>query len=100
MLRQWHYRGHYFANITDKEELHLILHAEHCLDMLLQAAMCHAAGSLVTFEWDKTEEKPVLNTTDSPRTCVDWEVFTASLRERAVPRDEMHRLQNPLLFAA
>lgn len=72
MLRQWHYRGHYFANVTDKEELHLVLNAEHCLDMLLQAAMCHAAGSLVTFAWDKAEEKSVLNTTDSPTTCVDW----------------------------
>lgn len=68
--------------------------------MLLQAAMCHADTSLVTFEWDKTEEKPVLNTMDKPMTCVDWDVFTESLRKRAVPRDEMHRLQNPLLLAA
>lgn len=98
MLRQWHYRAHYFANITEKAELHMVSHAEHCLDMLLQAAMCHADTSLVTFEWDKMEKKPVLNTMDKPKTCVNWNALTESFRERVVPRDEMHQLQNPFLL--
>lgn len=99
MLRQWHFRGHYFANITDKEELHWESHLEHCLDMLLQTAMCYADTSLVTFKWDKTKDKPLLDTMNNPHTCVDWDVLIESLRERVVPGDEMHRLQNPLLLS-
>ncbi|KUJ07236.1 uncharacterized protein LY89DRAFT_661012 [Mollisia scopiformis] len=85
MLRQWHFRHHYFANITEKDELHWTSHAEHCLDLLLQTAICHADTSLVTFR-------------DNPHTCVDWDQFTGSLRERVVPEEEMHRLRNPLLL--
>ena len=59
--------------------------------------MCHTDTSLATFEWKESKGKPVLNTMQTPHSCVDWDTLTASIQDRTVSRDEMAGLVNPML---
>ncbi|TVY82612.1 Cyclochlorotine biosynthesis protein R [Lachnellula suecica] len=94
MLRQWNYREHYHPNITEDDRPHWDIHADHCLDPLRSAAMCHADTTLTTFGW-ADQAKPMLNTRPISHKCVDWGKLIGSVEDRAVSREEMASLVNP-----
>ncbi|TVY58744.1 Oxidase ustYa [Lachnellula cervina] len=96
MLRQWNYREHYHPNITEEDRPHWDIHADHCLDILRSAAMCHADTTLTTFGW-ADQPKPMLNTRPIDHRCVDWDALMESVEYRVVSRDEMASLLNPNL---
>ncbi|KAI9842792.1 MAG: hypothetical protein M1837_006895 [Sclerophora amabilis] len=94
MLRQWKYRDYYHPNLTLAEAEHRDLHADHCLEMLRSASLCHVDTSLTTFRWD-TQDKPMLDTKRPTHTCVDWHAFTSSLEDRLVGPEEVAKMVNP-----
>jgi hypothetical protein len=96
MLRQWNYREHYHPGLAPEDRPHWDIHADHCLDLLRSAAMCHGDTTLTTFGWF-TKAKPMLNTRLIPHICVDWDALMESLKDRIVDRSEVQALVNPLL---
>jgi Mycotoxin biosynthesis protein UstYa len=97
MLRQLNYREHYHPNMTAKETGNWQVHADHCLELLRAAAMCHAdTTSLTTFMW-RESEKPMLSMQRPLHQCVDWDELVASTRHRIVSSEELKHLKNPLL---
>lgn len=96
MLRQWNYRDYYHPNLTEKERIHMASHADHCFEMLRQAAICHSDLSLTTFRWDKAKAKPMFDASESVHECIDWEALVSSISYRHVEDDEIGRLINPL----
>ncbi|KAJ0117214.1 Tat pathway signal sequence [Diaporthe amygdali] len=98
MLRQWSWREHYFPNMTAHEHRHQMVHIDHCLDWLRNAAICGAdTSALAVFKWDEKLPHPMLNTKRVPHRCVDWDALTRSHEDRVVSRDEIVSLKNPLL---
>ncbi|KAF2234770.1 hypothetical protein EV356DRAFT_144142 [Viridothelium virens] len=97
MLRQWNYRDHYHPNLSESDHVHWDIHADHCLELLRSAALCHADTTLTTFRWDQ-KPKPMLNTKLAPHKCVKWQPLIASLEHRVVSEREMQNLINPLLL--
>ena len=69
---------------------------DHCLELLRQAVMCRADTSLITFEWNPSERRPMLQLRGKQHQCDDWEEVQAKLKSRAVKKEEMARLRNPL----
>ncbi|KAH8742344.1 hypothetical protein F5883DRAFT_74984 [Diaporthe sp. PMI_573] len=98
MLRQWSWREHYFPNMTAHEHRHQMVHIDHCLDWLRNAAICGAdTSALAVFKWDEKLPHPMLNTKRVPHRCVDWDALTRSHEDRVVSRDEIVSLKNPLM---
>lgn len=56
---------------------------DHCLDYLLQAAMCHGDVGYMTYHWDMEQPKPFWKPAE--HTCVNWDVLRQWMRERTVP---------------
>ncbi|KAK1759955.1 putative Tat pathway signal sequence [Echria macrotheca] len=101
MLRQWSWREHYFPNMTAHEHMHQMVHIDHCLDWLRNAAICRAdTSALAVFKWDPRMPHPMLNTHRVPHRCVDWDALMDSHADRVVPHDEVANLENPLMRAA
>jgi len=96
MLRQWNYRDHYHPNVTEADRPHYDIHADHCLDVLRSAAICHGDTTLTTFGWAE-QKQPMLNTKLIPHKCVNWEALTTSIEKRVVGREEIQALVNPKL---
>lgn len=71
------------------------LRADHCLDVLRSAAMCHADTTLTTFGWSD-QAQPMLNTRPIQHRCMDWDALIASVEHRVVSHDEISALENPL----
>lgn len=98
MLREWKYRDHYHPNLTEEEVSHKEIHADHCLEMLRSASMCHTDLSLTTFKWDRPN-KPMLDTKRPIHMCADWQTLMSSMRHRLVTSEEVRSMQNPTLGA-
>jgi hypothetical protein len=94
MVRQWAYRDHYHPNITAEEIEEWSIHADHCLDILRSAALCHADTTLTTFGW-ANKSKPMLNTRPINHKCIDWNGVRSSVKDRIVGREEMSKMVNP-----
>jgi hypothetical protein len=98
MLRQWSWREHYFPNMTAHEHRHQMVHIDHCLDWLRNAAICGAdTSALAVFKWDEKLPHPMLNTKRVPHRCVDWDALMRSHEDRVVSRDEIVSMRNPLM---
>ena len=97
MLRQFKYLDHYHSDIVpgSTQHAHLSVHADHCIEMLRQSALCHADGSLTTFKWSSTAAKPMLDLTRPVHKCVNWNTLTDSLQDRIVGQEEMDLMTNP-----
>lgn len=94
VLRKMVYREHYHPNMTDADLRDRQVHADHCVDMLRQALMCHGdVESLTTFIWDERYKKPLLSPQRPSHTCYDWGVVTDSLKDRVVSLEELDLLQ-------
>ncbi|KAK3390366.1 hypothetical protein B0H63DRAFT_446489 [Podospora didyma] len=100
MLRQWSWREHYFPNMTAHDHMHQMVHIDHCLDWLRNAAICRAdTSALAVFKWDPRMPHPMLNTHRVPHRCVDWDALMSSHADRLVSHDEVRDLKNPILKA-
>lgn len=98
MLRQWSWREHYFPNMTAHEHRHQMVHIDHCLDWLRNAAICGAdTSALAVFKWDEKLPHPMLNTKRVSHRCVDWDALMRSHEDRVVSRDEIVSMTNPLM---
>lgn len=98
MLRQWSWREHYFPNLTAQEHRHQMVHIDHCIDWLRNAAMCSAdTSALAVFKWESSLPHPMLNTKRVPHRCVDWEAMMSSHEDRLVSHAEVASLVNPIL---
>ncbi|KAK0702005.1 hypothetical protein B0T26DRAFT_735537 [Lasiosphaeria miniovina] len=98
MLRQWSWREHYFPNMTAHDHMHQMVHIDHCLDWLRNAAICRAdTSALAVFKWDPRMPHPMLNTHRVPHRCVDWDALMTSHADRLVPHQEVVNLKNPLM---
>jgi hypothetical protein len=98
MLRQWSWREHYFPNMTAREHTHQMVHIDHCIDWLRNAAICRAdTSALAVFKWADRLPHPMLNTHRVQHRCVNWEALVASHSDRVVSHEEITSLRNPLL---
>ncbi|KAH8726596.1 hypothetical protein GQ44DRAFT_705204 [Phaeosphaeriaceae sp. PMI808] len=96
-LRQYKYLDYYYPDTKpgSPEHAHLSVHADHCIEMLRQSALCHADGSLTTFKWSPSATKPMLDLTRPAHKCVNWNTLTESLQDRFVGQDEMDHMTKP-----
>ncbi|KAF7864307.1 uncharacterized protein EAF02_010275 [Botrytis sinoallii] len=94
-VRQAIYRKHYFPDVSGDKETHWLLHADHCVELLRQAIMCHADTTLMTFEWSSKSDKPMLKLEGPKHTCVNWEDLRLKVQRRIVDDQEMSSLKNP-----
>ncbi|KAJ8064631.1 hypothetical protein OCU04_006957 [Sclerotinia nivalis] len=94
-VRQAIYSNHYFPDVSGDERTHWLLHADHCVELLRQAVMCHADTSLMTFEWTSENEKPMLKLDGPKHTCVNWDDLRLKVQPRIVSDEEMGSLKNP-----
>lgn len=95
------YQEHYWSDLSDNQReinrLHngllplprciicrcmLLNSAEHCLDFLRQASMCHADIGLITFQWSPDSPIPVANATTHQ--CAKWDKIDKWTKERTV----------------
>jgi len=97
MLREYKYKDYYHPNTTPQEDLHLDVHADHCLEMLRASAMCHGDGSITTFQWSPVSPKPMLDLNRPSHQCINWDTLKESLKDRVVRVQELSELVNPLL---
>lgn len=98
VLRQANYRDFYHPNITVEELRDLQVHADHCVDLLREALMCHGdTESLTTFIWSEKWTKPLLSPQRSYHRCMNWDILVESLKGRIVDEEEMDGLKNPRL---
>ena len=70
---------------------------DHCIELLRQASVCQPDTSLTTFIWHPSTNLPMFNVSQSEHTCVDWDAFMETTKNRVVDEEEMNRLENPLL---
>ena len=95
VLRQANYRDHYHPNITQQELRDLQVHADHCVDLLREALMCHGdTETLTTFVWREGWGKPLLSPERPIRKCLDWTALVESLKAQIVESAEMDALEN------
>ncbi|RFU79812.1 hypothetical protein TARUN_2407 [Trichoderma arundinaceum] len=77
-IHQYMYPDYYFADFTSEE--HEI--NQHCIDFLLQSAMCHGDVGLMTFEWVDGYRIPLANSTSHQ--CINWAKLDKWTKERTV----------------
>lgn len=98
VLRQVNYREYYHPNLTKQGVRDLQIHADHCIDQLRNALMCHGdTESLTTFTWSNQWSKPLLSPRKPQHRCLNWDAMVESLWWRIVSREELHRMSNPIL---
>ncbi|KKA23385.1 hypothetical protein T310_2558 [Rasamsonia emersonii CBS 393.64] len=67
---------------------------DHCLDYLLQAAMCHGDVGFMTYHWDMKRPQPVWKAAE--HTCVKWDVLRDWMRARKAPIHEPGFIKHPI----
>ncbi|KAF4628749.1 hypothetical protein G7Y89_g9408 [Cudoniella acicularis] len=95
-IRQYTWADYYHPNATEEDSRLNRLHADHCIDVLRQAILCHSDISLFTLEWSQAQSKPRANFSHE-HTCVNWGAILAWARERSVPESTMKNLKHPIL---
>lgn len=75
-----------------------MVHIDHCIDWLSNAAMCSAdTSALAVFKWDANAPHPMLDTRRVPHRCVGWDAMMCSHVDRLVGQDEVASLRNTKL---
>lgn len=93
MLYQANYRHQLHPNLTELELRDLQVHADHCIDQLREAVMCHGdVRSLTTFTWKEGYSRPLLSPERPVHRCMDWGMLVDNLRKRVVGDAEMETL--------
>ncbi|KAI0381218.1 hypothetical protein F5Y04DRAFT_281192 [Hypomontagnella monticulosa] len=86
-LRKWFYREYYYPNQTELEFSERLTHAEHCLEFIRQAAMCHGDVTTTSFKWLHDSQGNVIEPTTKEgalHKCVKWDSISRWARSRRV----------------
>lgn len=84
---------YYWPNATVEQQAANRHHVNHCLDYLMQAAMCHGDVGFMTYHWDMKKPAPYWKAAE--HTCVDFEGIRGWLHERKVPIHDPGFLVHP-----
>ncbi|KAI8625555.1 hypothetical protein F5Y19DRAFT_479477 [Xylariaceae sp. FL1651] len=90
LLRQWLYKDHYFANVSQHEYVRRHSHIEHCLEALREAISCHSDVTVIPYYWlhDQNEPNRTLGLTirdDAPmHRCVQFDKVHTWAKSRRV----------------
>ncbi|CAN8099827.1 unnamed protein product [Discula destructiva] len=97
LVRQYLYFDHYFpVNISGDDMFHFKSHADHCLEVLRQGAMCAGDASLTTFNWEPGKLRASVDLNGrAKQVCVDWNTLISSIKDRSVGQDEYDAMVNP-----
>ena len=49
----------------------------------------------MTFDWEESQSKPLINTSREWRTCVDWDALVGSFSDRVLSEEELDMLEKP-----
>jgi len=71
-----------------------VLNLDHCLDYLLQAAMCHGDVGFMTYHWDMAQPRPFWKAAE--HTCINWDSLHHWVAERRAPVYEPGLLIHPI----
>ncbi|KZZ87550.1 hypothetical protein AAL_08356 [Moelleriella libera RCEF 2490] len=97
ILRRWAWREHFMPNLTAHQKAHQMVHVDHCLEALRNAAICRAdTQALAVFKWDPSMPQPMLNTHRTMHRCVNWDAMMTSHESRFVSKEEVANMKNPL----
>ncbi|KAI0187900.1 hypothetical protein EV127DRAFT_435571 [Xylaria flabelliformis] len=86
-IRRWIYRDYYYPNATDDEYNERMTHAEHCLEFIRQAAMCHGDITVTSFKWLHDRDGHVIEPTTKEgalHQCVRWDTLSGWAKSRRV----------------
>ncbi|KAF2969098.1 hypothetical protein GQX73_g4495 [Xylaria multiplex] len=86
-LRKWFYRDYYYPNSTALEYNERMTHAEHCLEFIRQAAMCHGDITVTPFKWLHDAAGKVTEPTTQEgalHRCVRWDKLSSWAKSRRV----------------
>ncbi|KAI1427095.1 hypothetical protein F5Y12DRAFT_738613 [Xylaria sp. FL1777] len=86
-LRRWFYREYYYPNASDIEFNERMTHAEHCLEFIRQAAMCHGDITVTSFKWLHDADGQVIEPTTKEgalHKCVRWDTLSDWAKSRRV----------------
>ncbi|KAI8962776.1 hypothetical protein F5Y11DRAFT_347130 [Daldinia sp. FL1419] len=75
-LRKWFYKEYYYPNQTDLEFQERFTHAEHCLELVRQTAICHGDVTPTLFKWLHNSEGRAIEPTTKEgalHKCVKWD---------------------------
>ncbi|KUI69123.1 hypothetical protein VM1G_04712 [Cytospora mali] len=72
-------------------------HADHCIDAIRQALMCHANTALYTAEWLNDKQHPINMELKTAKhaTCLKWETLDSWARQRVLVPGQYHFLSGP-----
>ncbi|KAI0910066.1 hypothetical protein F4824DRAFT_458529 [Ustulina deusta] len=88
-IKQFLYREHFYPNLSDnKDEFDYVQsHADHCLDFLRQAMLCHLDYSLYTLYWgERRQDIPTHRIPDGQK-CINWDKLHSWMRSRSANTD-------------
>ncbi|KAH6854703.1 hypothetical protein B0I37DRAFT_349988 [Chaetomium sp. MPI-CAGE-AT-0009] len=94
-LRKWFYREHYYPNQTELEFNERMTHADHCLEFLRQASMCHGDVTVTSFKWLHDAQGHAIEPTTKEgalHRCVKWDNLQTWARSRRVDLFDPHLL--------
>ncbi|KAI0907414.1 hypothetical protein F4824DRAFT_391668 [Ustulina deusta] len=86
-LRRWFYRDYYYPNATELEYNERMTHAEHCLEFIRQAAVCHGDITITSFKWLHDAAGHVIEPTTKEgalHRCVRWDRLSDWAKSRRV----------------
>ncbi|KAI2642060.1 hypothetical protein GGS21DRAFT_486918 [Xylaria nigripes] len=84
-LRKWFYRDYYYPNATELEYNERMTHAEHCIEFIRQASVCHGDITLTSFKWlHDANGRAVEPTTKEGalHQCVQWDSLSDWAKSR------------------
>ncbi|KAJ8065328.1 hypothetical protein OCU04_006018 [Sclerotinia nivalis] len=84
-IRKYFYKDYYYPNETRIENIEHETHAEHCLELLRQSAVCKGDISVTTYKWLKKGDNIEPTTLEgAPHQCVNWARLSSWAEERSV----------------
>ncbi|KAI1080620.1 hypothetical protein F5B20DRAFT_539951 [Whalleya microplaca] len=87
IVRKWIYKDYYYSNQTKDEYDIGSAHADHCLELLRQAAMCHGDITISTVRWFQDEHEPTARPTlknGALHRCIRWDRLSHWAKARSV----------------
>lgn len=98
-LYQYFHKEAYFPSLSPEDEELNFMHTDHCLEILRQAAMCHADISLIPMQWSAHSPVPEADFS-VPHKCVNWEKLRMWTRDHSIDVMKPGFLQHPILGPA
>ncbi|PQE23638.1 tat pathway signal sequence protein [Rutstroemia sp. NJR-2017a BVV2] len=84
-IRKYFYKDYYYPNETRIQKIEHETHAEHCLELLRQAAICKGDISVTSYKWLKQGNNIEPTTLEgAPHQCINWDKLSSWAEERSV----------------